>query len=676
MIEAVKPNLKKIILSIFFGRLTFITFLFVRNSSRINSITFKFNSNVEINKILLNGSSYLSNEDFDKYHNSSLGKFVFDTNEIKLDVTSNDNLLVEFDEKYKENIKIYYNNEELKQNVYDGKISISYKKSFNEIFVQAFKDNSAFINVLLILFAFTSNYIILSILSLGILKIKNKKEIIGLILLLIGLFLNLYLNYYALLNINKFLVLLYIVISFLILMKELFNFKINKDNLIIVFKVILVFLSINMLYLIPPFNIPDEGNHFTNSYSRLFYLEKDPTLLNENGKQQGTKIFSKNVYKTYVRGAEYQLDTDNKINYISYFEDMNNKINKKDLVNVKTIYGTYTTNKLAYIPSNVIIWLCKLVNTPVLLMFLLARFINLLLGLVLIFKALDLLPKYKYIFMFVIALPLTIHQSIGVNQDWLNNALFFLYIAYLFNLIFEKKNFTKTDFIILLLIAFGIANTKTIYTPAILLILLVDNKKFKNPILTKISLIFSVIILTFIGYIGFYNLIHPSVAAGTSSFYTISDLIKNPILYIKILINTFKSSFILNTVYGLYTGFGVCKAWLVGISTYLNYLYILFILTIPYEKDKIANKIMYLLVAIILYLLVNTALLVGWTDKGAMAVWGLHPRYFIPVVLLGFMFVNNKYLKLDVKKYEKILIAIIIFFNILGFLTILKGLYI
>ena len=184
------------------------------------------------------------------------------------------------------------------------------------------------------------------------------------------------------------------------------------------------------------------------------------------------------------------------------------------------------------------------------------------------------------------------------------------------------------------------------------------------------------IILTFIGYIGFYNLIHPSVAAGTSSFYTISDLIKNPILYIKILINTFKSSFILNTVYGLYTGFGVCKAWLVGISTYLNYLYILFILTIPYEKDKIANKIMYLLVAIILYLLVNTALLVGWTDKGAMAVWGLHPRYFIPVVLLGFMFVNNKYLKLDVKKYEKILIAIIIFFNILGFLTILKGLYI
>lgn len=671
MIDAIKPNTKRIILSILSAILTFITFLFARNSKVINEITFKFNydnfDKVEINEILVNDSHYLSNFDFNKYYSSEEKKYIFDIDEISLNITNNDTLKMDYDEKYANSIKLYSNGKELE--------STNINKESKGILLDALKEKNIFINILVFVLSLVLNYIIICIISYSIFKIKEKKEI-GLLVLLVGLFLNLYMNYYSILNINKLLIIPYLFIILLILLKEIFNFKIDKDNIILAFKTVLIILSISMLYLIPPFNIPDEGNHFTNSYSRLFYLEKDPVKLDENGKQLGSKLFSKNVYKAYFRSDEYEMDNDHKINSISYFEDMTNKINKNDVADIDITYGTYKMKKLAYIPSNIVIWLCKIINTPVLFMFLLARFINLLIGLLLIFKAINLLPKYKYIFMFVIALPLTIHQSIGINQDWINNALFFLYIAYLLNLIYAKKDFTKKDFIILLLIALGIAHAKTVYTPAILLILLVENKKFKKPILTKISLILLVAIITFLSYIGLDNLIHPKVQTVTNNFYTISDFISNPILYFKIIFNTFKSNFMLYTVYGLYTGFGVCKAWIVGAATYLNYIYILYVLSIPYEKDKAINKVFYVIVAGILYLLVNTALIFGWTGRGSTMVLGLHPRYFIPVVLLGFMFINNKYLKLDIKNYEKFSLIIILLFNFLGFLTILRGLYI
>ncbi len=676
MLNIIKPNIKKVVLTVILSILTFITFLMVRNSSINNKVILDFKDEVVIDEIYLNDSKFIPNYDLSNYLVED--KYLFKEEKIEFNITNNDSIYISFDKKYLDNVSIYYNDKELEKNTSNDLVVINYSNSFKNVLISSFKNTKLLLKTFYLFLSLIINYLVLSFMKLGVSYIKDKKENTGLFIILIGLFILYYFNYYSLLNINKILIPFFVLVVLISLFKFTYNFKITKNNILSIFKLGLAVISVSYLFIVPPLNIPDEGKHFANSYSRLFYLEKDPTVFDEKGNQTGTKLFSKNVVKLYVRGAEYEMDTSHKINSISYFEDMGNKINKNDLASNEIIYGTHDASKFAYIPSNIIIWVCKLLNTPVLLMFLLARFINFLIYFLLILLALKIIPKYKYIFMFVIALPVCIHQSIGINQDWINNSLFFLYIAYIFRFIYEDRQFTKKDFIILLLIALGIINSKMVYTPAILLIFLAKNSNFKKPWITKIALTLLIVVLTGISYIGIENILHPKVVevVSESNKYTISYLLHNPMQYIKILLNTFKESVIVHTIYGLYTGFGVSKAWLVSFSTYLNYLFILFILTVPYEKDNMKNKVGYLIVASMLYVLVLTALLTGWTELGSTVVLGLQPRYFIPTVLLGYMFVNNKVLKLDIKKYELFFTIIIIFFNILGIFTMLRGLYI
>lgn len=681
--ELKKVNFTKILLSILLSIFTLCTFLLAINSENKSIVRLEFNlsdfNDIEIKEITINNNNYLNTNKYDKYIQDD-GTYKFNTKSVSFEITSNDDLFIKFNEKYKDYIKVIVNNEvKTELTVDDGNYIYEQNTPIYSILKEKYLNTNFVLLSMIFSIIFIMNYILITNIYYFLNRlICNQFVIKQYLLAMLSLFLLFYTNFYFIISIFSYLIIIPIFILLCYLIYKFGKYK-NLDihNKFIAF---LSFLGIIILFVVPPFNIPDEGSHFTKAYDHLFYLENDHTIIRD----YPFSLLPDSVNKFYVRSGNnvltYNLKLDSKI----YFQEYVNKINPNKVSNGFSKYATYYSSNFAYIPANIAISICKMFNTSVLFMFMCGRFINMLCYVMLCYLAIKISPKYKYALMLAMTLPIAIHQGIGINQDSLNNGFFFLLFAFIINKIYSEKQLNKKDIFILIILSLCLIECKLIYIPVILLIVFISNKKMKKPIFTKTLLIMFAIICSGIAYIGINDIIgfvigeSRTVAGTESKIYTFSLIFEDPIKLFKIYINTFNQRGILDLYNGLYNGFGWSKAWMNNwLFNFIDSsLYLILILTLPYENNEKKHlKVGFIILAIILFLFVDTSLLFSWTENTSNYIWGLQPRYFIPVVVIIYIFLNNNLFSYTGKKYNLFFFISILLINTIAIAVMIKEFY-
>ncbi len=389
--------------------------------------------------------------------------------------------------------------------------------------------------------------------------------------------------------------------------------------------------ALPIMFIYPPYQIPDEPVHFYNSYM-LTQLDI-------------TKPLYKSVNnKTFI--APESLDC---LNY-SKIEVLDKVIDLKDIkdclrnVDNKKMPNIYwsTQSKLGYIGNAIGIKLGDIISNSSLVIFMMGRLVTLLLAIGLIYIAIKITPKYKEIFLTIATIPMFIQEMGSFSYDSLLNAIILLIMAVIIKLIYEDRVSLKYLGIILGGGIF-IADIKMIYLPVILLMLLIPSKKFKKSYYKYIYCL-GIIILSYMGgSLTKAIFANGSVAVVDPNSYNLQYVLKHPAFILEVAYNTLakNSMLYLRSLIGYFGWFKfrLSDIYIVAYLIYMGYLVRYNKLDYEKKKDKgiIIGGILLSLAAVF------ASMYFTWSAEGLNYVDGVQGRYFIPLLIpILLMFMRRK----------------------------------
>lgn len=436
-----------------------------------------------------------------------------------------------------------------------------------------------------------------------------------------------------------FIISLVILLGFFVLNKYFINLE--KSFLILA----LVF-GVFMIFLVPPFQVPDEIVHFYRAYEVSqgdFIPSRSGDKVGSNMPEGICEFVEAGNYEMIPAKYNEKLDIDNLINS----SKVNIDNNKTKFVHVG---GASIYMPIQYFPQAAGLLIGKVFNLPVLFMFYLGRLFNMLVWVALTYLALKIIPFGKKVLFLIALIPMVIQQAASMSPDGLLIGISFLFTSYCLHLAFVKEKVDIKDIIKIVIMSMMIISMKVVYTPLILLLTLINAKKFKHKwdlILLVIGMIVAggLINVLWVNAVSFVNTV-ATPSPNVNSVQQIKYVLHYPFGYIYTLFNTFiqSSEFYAESLVGI-------LGWLDYSLPYpLIYSYIFLIIFNSIANDekeefKISNiqKGILLFTSLSIIILVITSLYVAWTDVGTSKVSGVQGRYFIPIILsLLLAFANNK----------------------------------
>lgn len=562
-----------------------------------------------------------------------------------------DNVYVEFENP--DGAKLFCNNEELniENNIYEKFIS-----TFSII-----KNSLNVYTILVFLIALPILYFIIKYITIFYKKIvEDKIKFYDILLVGLCLFVIFFFNFYLLYTLlKKFIILLVIgiILAVWFLVKKLPDKKFEK-----IYLMFAISCGIMMIFLMPPFNVPDESSHFSRAYKdSLFVTTEDdgrfyfPKAINEfaskyanNVNFSDIKIYSRNYLSDMFKPVDYNIIDEKSSNYS----------------NVKYL------SFVPYIPSTLIILAGRLANIAPLVLLLLCRFVNLMIVIICCYYAIKNVPHFKKAFLVVTLFPIFIQQSAAINMDYLTNAVAILLISFIIQLIYKKDKITNKEFAILGGLCFILSLGKFGYFPILLLFFLVSNDKFKNKYQAwaiKIAFILGTLILSF-----FFSLSAATVETATN-VYGIKYFFTNPIDSINVFIRTVFARLDQDIFRGFFDGFAYSTVWHQSLfKTFMYLMYFVFIIMSDENDEEISkiSRCVLLGITILVIGIVYAIAFSQWTKTGERLINGIQARYFLPVLVPIYIGVSNKKFNLDIKDKRLVYSTIVTIGFCISFATI------
>lgn len=298
------------------------------------------------------------------------------------------------------------------------------------------------------------------------------------------------------------------------------------------------------------------------------------------------------------------------------------------------------------------------------IMFYLGRIFNLLMWIALIAVAIRITPVFKYQFLFAALLPMSVYVGMSLSADAFNNAFSFLFFAYIFKLIFEKKELARRDYILLVVMSLLSAFTKGAIYP-IFLFFFLPIKKRKYKYLFSISCLgiaFALMSCWAAINLPFYN---PMASPDLHRYLLLHEPGDFIMLYLKSL--GFNSVF-----YYLRGCIGILGPLLdvrFDIPVYVITTMVFFSSFLVLPEKKISNKQRMLALAVFFMFLtmLHCVLYITWTPALTYKISGFQGRYLISVLPFIFLILaqNKNYVSENFQKYYKIFLIIFIFLLLL-----------
>ena len=293
-------------------------------------------------------------------------------------------------------------------------------------------------------------------------------------------------------------------------------------------------------------------------------------------------------------------------------------------------------------------------------MFYLGRIFNLLMWIALIAVAIRITPVFKYQFLFAALLPMSVYVGMSLSADAFNNAFSFLFFAYLFKLIYDKKDLERQDYILLVLMSLLSAFTKGAIYPIFLFFFLpIKKHKYLFSILC-LGLAFALMSWWAAINLPFYN---PQASPELHRYLLLHNPFDFVLLYIKALIHN--CFYYIRGCIGILGLLDVRFALPVYIITMLVFFFSFFFL--PEKKVSNPQRILSLAVLFMFLTMLHCVLYITWTPAGTYKISGFQGRYLISILPFIFLiFAQNKdYVSEKFQKYYKIFLIIFIFLLLL-----------
>lgn len=425
------------------------------------------------------------------------------------------------------------------------------------------------------------------------------------------------------------------------------------ENIYAIFAVI---AGVSILFLMAPFNVPDEASHYLRSY-------KESTLSFEydGGYYKFPKPITEFIYK-YNRNLH---SVQNKL----YAENYLSEFGKSVDYNVEAQYETDYRNVvdlsvIPYIPSAIVIFFARLIHLSPLVMFLLSRLVNLTISVLGCYWAIKNIPCFKRVLTIVCLFPIFLQQATAINMDYFTNVVIIMLVSLIFEMIYSKEKIGKREIILLTLLSIGLVLGKFGYFPVLVLLFLIPKEKFNNRVvewIIKIGFIIAVL--------GFSLLINMRLATeqGTApgqglEVYGIKSFFTTPFTAVKVLLTTVVARIDQDLLRGFFDNFAYSTAANKAIFPLVMYFVYILLLFSKDEDDVVElpklHRVFYIGSSLAIIAIVYAIAYSQWTSVGAAEISGLQARYFIATSALLYIGASNSLLDVNVKN-KKILYTVL-----------------
>jgi len=434
--------------------------------------------------------------------------------------------------------------------------------------------------------------------------------------------------------------------------------------------------GVAILILTPPFQVPDEPQHFFRAFQLSEGRFRDLVVLapdEKDGMRSGRygtmlpKSLSALVDSSDVANIRFRPQSKVKISKL--WANLTTTLNPKD----REYLPVPDYPPAAYIPQVIGIWIGRILRLSPLLMFYLARLAALCVWLALTFTAIRTTPVLKWGCFVLALMPMALFLAGSSSSDSIILGVSFLLSATLFRWAYDssKDRISTWDLAALLAMAFVIALSKAIYLSLLLLYFLVPLSKFSSRKMYYggIAVVLAFSVGVYFGWTQWPRSMMldgaasraPAAQPQTSqpaanespeadppkaqlSRYGVDEspysgispekqkqfIMSHPITLARVLVNTvsISSSFYLNSFIG-YLGWldTPLPSWL--IYTYAITLIVACLLSpdkVNWKQRTVAGAVFALTaLASLLYLYI------GWTNVGRASIEGLQGRHLIPV---------------------------------------------
>lgn len=446
-----------------------------------------------------------------------------------------------------------------------------------------------------------------------------------------------------------------------------------------VFVVIAALIGLMYTFVVPPFGVPDEQSHYLKAYSLSeshIFSQSDAI-----GDFVSVKNGDAELYNTMAPYNQNYVHEMNNIDFsisgyqcVRYFLKKAPAADDQDYTRLDYFSQMNAYSPLAYVAPALGISIGELIHLKPILIFYLARLMNLALFILLLYFALKLMPFGKMILFGVAMLPMTMHQAASLSADCVVNAVSFFFIAYCLYAAYKLEKIRFRDVAALLVSAIVIANIKYAYFPLFLLIFIIPRSKFRNLKTYLISM--ATVAVPAVASWGIWALKTKKYYAVGNTTLTAAQISANTHYifahfpaYIHLALHTMTQAFQDYVMMMI----GQRLLWL---NIQINYslvicfiLLIVFAAFVGYESDpKItkSTRILSIVASVLIMGLVMTSMFVTWTPKSLDVIQGVQGRYLLPFLPLILLLGRNRFV-ISKKAYEK---PMIIAFTVLQFLAL------
>lgn len=429
----------------------------------------------------------------------------------------------------------------------------------------------------------------------------------------------------------------------------------KKKSLQTAFVPIALVIGIIYMFIIPPFVVPDEGSHFVTAYLQSSRILNEPTVNSDGeillsserlwGYTTDQRIASRDTYLQFMEGA-LGYDTGSSEELVASREPLKE-------------------NHPGYVPQVIGITIARLLQLNSEQILLMGRLFALFWYCFIMYWAIKLMPVKKIMLFIVGLLPMTMQQIVSYNYDSLLFGVCFFVIAYILHLIYSNRMIRGYDYLIMIGGGLVIATIKLVYLPILGLALFVPKEKFgggKQKLFSGAGIALSCVIVIFLGQLSSMKSmlgVQEGAVAASETRISLGYCLENPLNVIMIFYRTIErqSSRLLGEM--IASPLGWLELQLPNIII-IAFIIILLVSILKYENETIEFPRVFKGVSAffvgIVCIGIMAALFFSWTPLGSQEIEGIQGRYFLPVLPIVLLLLQNNIIYIRHRNIDKYLI--------------------
>ncbi|MEW6040967.1 MAG: DUF2142 domain-containing protein, partial [Elusimicrobiota bacterium] len=310
------------------------------------------------------------------------------------------------------------------------------------------------------------------------------------------------------------------------------------------FLIFSIFYGLSILFITPPFQVPDEFNH----YYRILQISEGKFIPEKNAQKVLGGRIPKNAVFNDTIFAGLPFHPENKVKFYDTVSYLNDRINNKEKIFVE-FPNTAIHFPLAYFPQLIGIFIGKIFDLSPILMLFFGRIFNLAVWVILIYYAIKFCPIKKWLIFLLALTPMSIFQATSLSTDNFTNAVSFLLLSLILHYSNDDNILTKEKYFILFILTACLVLAKTaVYFPIIFSFFLIPAWKThgkKNLVVSQFLLVLIPLLLVTAWTMtwGTHNPYAGLRESNPAPAEQLTYIIKNPILFTKTMLTTIHSNF-------------------------------------------------------------------------------------------------------------------------------------